>query len=196
LLHQAGLAFSVELCPVEELMPAAHELKAGVMSNARAKAQAVFHRQETHVKPKKNGLVPEVVLAADTLVALEERVLGKPKDLAEARTFLNLLANRPHRVLTGVTVLSNAGPKEQTFCVETLVTLKALTTSEMDALFQRSTPLDKAAGYGFQDAPEIVQAFSGSQTNVFGLPMEATLEALQPFYSRPLFWPPAPSSLR
>ena len=115
---------------------------------------------------------PLVLCAADTLVVLGDQVYGKPSTYSEAKRMLRDLAGKPHLVMTGLFLKLLNGDLEYEGVAETEVTLIKMSDSEMEALFSKSNPLDKAAGYGFQDAPEIVSNLKGSETNVIGLPME------------------------
>ncbi len=115
----------------------------------------------------------ELVLSADTVVALGRRVLGKPMDPAEADKFLCLLSGRRHRVITAV-VLRNS---ERLWLrdVVTVVRMKSLSGSERRAYVRSGEWRDKAGGYAIQGlAAAFVQRINGSYSNVVGLPLSET----------------------
>lgn len=146
-----------------------------MVENARLKGQAVIN----HLLPEEiPATLPCVLIAADTLVVLGNKVFGKPNDLKEAKAMLTELALQPHLVLTGIYMKWLHKGYEYCGVTTTQVTLISMNDQELESLFKKSTPLDKAAGYGFQDAPEIVKHLEGSATNVIGLPMETVLHVL------------------
>ena len=110
------------------------------------------------------------VLGADTVVALGDRILGKPKDAAQARAMLRLLSGKAHTVYTGVCLVT----PERKFSdvVETRVVFRDLEEELIEAYVQSGLPLDKAGAYGIQDGYPLVEKYEGSFTNVVGLPME------------------------
>ena len=114
---------------------------------------------------------PEVIIiAADTVVAVDDRVLGKPHSRDEAVEMLNLLSGRSHTVYTGVTVR-----KGETVCTRhecTRVTFRPLTGAEIEAYVDSKEPMDKAGGYGIQGLGcLLVQGIEGDYYNVMGLPV-------------------------
>ena len=137
-----------------------------VQVNARLKAEAVaqLHPQNW-------------VLGADTLVALGEKVLGKPKDLAEARSMLELLSGQTHEVSTGLCLINLASSFNQTRVETSRVTFKDIDDRVIKEYFEVVDPLDKAGGYAIQTNSElIVENFAGSHSNVIGLPVEMLKE--------------------
>ena len=153
----------------EEVLPGHHEVEEVVIHNARLKGEDVAAgvRAEGRRYPAST-----VLLAADTLVVMGERVYPKPRDLAEAERFMDELGGRPHRVMTGVYLLELESRRAHGFAETTRVTLKKLTRGELYEVWEQVDPLDKAGAYGYQDAPDIVEKLEGSETNVIGLPME------------------------
>ena len=136
-----------------------------VRMNARGKAQEVLSRY------------PDCrVLGADTVVALDGMILGKPKDGEDAKRMLRLLSGRVHSVFTGVCLADTSGTEEKV--VETKVLFKTLSEKLIDEYVLSGTPLDKAGAYGIQDGI-VVASIEGSYTNVMGLPMEAVSEMLK-----------------
>lgn len=124
-----------------------------------------------------------VVLAADTVVVLDDTILGKPADDAEARAMLTALRGRAHRVLTGV-ALAVAGEIVRTSLVETTVWMRRYDTDEVERYVRSGSPLDKAGAYGIQDIGfRPVERIEGCFTNVVGLPLcevRRALTALDP----------------
>jgi len=110
------------------------------------------------------------LIAADTIVALEDRILGKPADAAAARAMLGALAGRAHDVYTAVVVA--AGGRQAVAVAETNVLMRPLSAEEIETSIAAGTPLDKAGGYAIQDeALRPVLRFSGCYCNVMGLPL-------------------------
>ncbi|QDL91690.1 septum formation inhibitor Maf [Paroceanicella profunda] len=117
-----------------------------------------------------------LVLCADTIVALGRRILGKPRDAAEAAQFLYLLSGRRHRVITAVAL---AGPRLWTRTVETTVQVKRLSDAEISAYIRSGDWQGKAGGYGIQGrAQAFIPAINGSYSNVVGLPLCETVNLL------------------
>jgi septum formation protein len=120
----------------------------------------------------------EVVLAADTVVALGRRMLGKPADAAEAEAFLRLLSGRRHRVITAVAVASPARIAAR--AVETVVRFKRLDPDEIRAYLASGEWQGKAGGYAVQGrAAAFVPWINGSYGAIVGLPLTETLGLLQ-----------------
>jgi len=119
------------------------------------------------------------ILGADTLVAIENQVLGKPEDDEKARYMLRLLSGKEHRVITGFCILNPSGPIAHSGSVTTLVQVKKLTDKEIRAYIRTGEPYGKAGGYAIQGIGSfMVEAISGSYTNVVGLPLCALTKAL------------------
>ncbi|GGA30002.1 Maf family protein [Neptunicoccus cionae] len=122
----------------------------------------------------------EVVLCADTTVALGRRIMEKPRDRAEAEKFLSLLSGRRHQVITGVAVRSN--DRQIHRAVMTRVSFKRISESEMTAYLDSDEWQGKAGGYGIQGrAAALIPAINGSYSNVVGLPLAETAAMLSGF---------------
>jgi MAF protein len=114
-----------------------------------------------------------LVLAADTVVVLDDQILGKPKDEAEARSFLRRLSGRSHLVLTAVTMVDSSTLIEFSGHAETTVKFRDLSPDEIDLYVKTGEPFDKAGGYGIQGlAAQFIQDIQGPYDNVVGLPMD------------------------
>lgn len=175
LLVAAGYDFEVMAPSVVERESANLSLRELTSGNALRKGLAIAR---THP-----GCI---VLAADTLVALDRRVIGKPADRADAVRLLRLLSGRTHLVATGVFVGHLRRGKSITFTVLSQVTFGRLSEQMIEDYLATIDPLDKAGGYAAQDAGgSIIRQIAGSRSNVIGLPLEETSEALARFGVRP-----------
>lgn len=114
----------------------------------------------------------ELLLTADTVVVVNNTILGKPHDAADARRMLRLISGRTHQVVTGVTLTTAKAQK--TFGVTTDVTFRQLTDDEIDYYITHYRPFDKAGAYGIQEWIGYVGVTSihGSYYNVMGLPVQ------------------------
>jgi septum formation protein len=165
LLRQIGITpdivdpAAIDETPLARELPAAH-----VMRLACAKAETVHLRHGE-----------AFILAADTVVACGRRILGKPADVAAARTFLTLLSGRRHRVYGGVALISPGGTLA-TRRVVSQVAFKRLSEDEIVGYLATGEWYGKAGGYAIQGrAAAFVSWMSGSYSNVVGLPLfEAT----------------------
>jgi septum formation protein len=118
----------------------------------------------------------------DTVVALGASLFGKPATLVEAEQMLSALQGKTHRVVTGVCLLHLRARRQRIFFEETAVTFAPLTREQIRSYHAQVNPLDKAAAYGIQEKGEmLVEAISGSFTNVIGLPLERLAAELAAF---------------
>lgn len=123
-------------------------------------------------------LVARPILAADTTVVIDDRILGKPGTFAEAVDMLSALSGRAHQVLTSVAV--RYGDHTRQITQSSDVTFAALSTATIDAYCATPEPYDKAGGYGIQGlAASFIQHISGSYTGIMGLPLFETAQLLQ-----------------
>ena len=115
------------------------------------------------------------VLGADTVVVVDDRILGKPTDSADARGMLRALSGRPHVVITAVILIRGAGLPGETVDTQverTTVEFASLTSDEIDWYAATGEPMDKAGGYAIQGlASRFVTRIGGSYSNVVGLPV-------------------------
>jgi septum formation protein len=170
LLAEAGVGFEVLTPDVDESAAPGEPPAVLAERLARAKADAVLER----VEPGR------WVLAADTVVALDGELFGKPADPGEALRMLRRLAGRTHRVFTGYALgCAGEGPLESAV-EESRVTLCALSDAQIEAYVASGEPLDKAGAYAAQgEAGRFVEKIEGSRSNVIGLPLEAVLPRLR-----------------
>ena len=162
LLSQLGVPFRVEPSTVRET----HDPRGNAIEvaerNATAKANAVAER-----------LPGSLILGADTLVFLDDVVLGKPLDMAEAEGMLARLSGRTHQVVTAVCLFQKESRRRNTFTEITAVTFRKLTSTEIRAYLATIDPMDKAGSYAIQENGDaIVHSVTGSYSNVVGLPVE------------------------
>ena len=160
LLSALGLRFEVMVSNAEESLEGDPETM--VTANARAKRDDIAARLES----------PAVVIAADTLVFLRNRVLGKPADAAEARAMLAALSGNTHQVLTGLSLVDTATGKTAEGCECTDVTFRDLSPEEIDRFVEAVNPVDRAGAYT-ADGPGslLIARYDGCYQNVLGLPI-------------------------
>jgi septum formation protein len=123
---------------------------------------------------------PSWILGADTIVVIGDRVLGKPRDEADAGEMLSLLGGKEHAVITGFCILNPSGIVAHSEAVATAVRFKPLNEAEIAAYIQTGETFGKAGGYAIQGIGAfMVESISGSYTNVVGLPVCAVIKALR-----------------
>ena len=172
LLGEMGVAFEIDVPDVDENVGGTPDKMVAVL--AERKARAVAGRREC-------GLV----VAADTLVALNNRALGKPHDEEDARQMLRALSGRTHDVFTGVCVMNAANGECLVTAERTGVKFRALSEEEICAYVATGEPMDKAGAYAIQGgAGAFIEGYEGSRTNVIGLPVEKLTEMLIEMNSR------------
>lgn len=126
-----------------------------------------------------DGYPDHWVLAADTIVVLEDRSLGKPADPAEAREMMAALSGRVHQVYTGFSLRRRRGNRAADAAVRTDVRFRELSREEIEWYIQTDEPYDKAGGYGIQGlAALFVAEIAGSCSNVVGLPVAEVMTTL------------------
>jgi septum formation protein len=138
------------------------------LSKAKAEAVSKNHRDA-------------VIIGADTVVALDSEIMGKPKSSKHAKEMLKKLSGKTHDVITGFTILDTKTKKEFTKAVKTKVKVRKLTKAEIDQYVKTGLPMDRAGAYGIQDESSIVESISGDYFNVVGLPTDDVLNALKEF---------------
>lgn len=123
----------------------------------------------------------QLIITADTVVVIDNEILGKPKDSAEAMKMLRSLSGRTHKVITGVTITT--AEREVAFDTTTIVEFAELSDAEISYYVQRYNPTDKAGSYGIQEwiGAIGVKSISGSYYNVMGLPLHRLYTELKSF---------------
>ena len=158
LLGLFGFPFTVRVADIDETMNPGAAPYSEVARVSRMKALAVEREPQ------------DVVIAADTIVVCDGRVLGKPRDAEEARAMLQLLSGRDHQVMTGMTVLR--GDAAAVVTEVTDLHFRELTHREIDAYVASGEPMDKAGAYGIQGGAALFcQRLDGDYYNVVGLPV-------------------------
>lgn len=172
LLAQVGIACRVMPSTVEEKITATVPEEV-VMELSRQKCREVAGR----------GLEAGVFLGADTIVAADGAILGKPSGKEEACRMLELLQGRTHQVYTGVTMIwkrEDGRMEEETFFEKTDVTFYPVSAEEIQAYVAGGEPLDKAGAYGIQGAAaKFIKGIEGDYNNVVGLPVAAVYQRLR-----------------
>ena len=166
LLSMMGLEFTVQTADIDETMDPsqtpAHEVAA--VSARKAEKIAALHPQD-------------VIVSADTIVVIDGKILGKPKDEQDAARMLRLLSGRTHTVYTGLTVHADGESKTQV--VGTDVTFRELTDAEIAAYIKTKEPMDKAGAYGIQGlCARYISGIVGDYNNVVGLPVGRVYQEL------------------
>ena len=168
LLGAMGYEFTVLATDVDENVPGRARDIVGILAERKGRAAA----QLCH-----DG---EIVIAADTLVSLDDRPLGKPGNDAEAAAMLHALSGRSHEVYTGLAVIDTSSGRMSVDVECTRVTFRALSDDEINAYVATGEPRDKAGAYAIQGgAAAFVSGYDGSYNNVIGLPTEKLAERLQ-----------------
>ena len=166
LLSLFHIPFTVRISDIDETMDPSKAPYDEVARVSRLKAEAV-PREETNT-----------VIAADTIVVCEGRVLGKPRTEAEAMEMLRSLSGRDHQVMTGCTVIAPKG--RRTFTEVTDLHFRELSDAEICRYVASGEPMDKAGAYGIQGGAALFcQRMAGDYYNVMGLPVCALYECLR-----------------
>lgn len=168
LLEWAEIVFEIIVKETDESYPSNLAVEAVAIHIARNKALAIIN-EHPFGKP---------VLSADTIVVLDEKVIGKPKDREDAITILSALSGRKHRVITGVVIMHN--DKEIAFADTTEVEFHPLTSEQIIYYVDKYKPFDKAGAYAIQEWIGVVgiKAVNGDFYNVMGLPVSRVVREL------------------
>ena len=161
LLRSAGIPFTVRPADIDERPGAGEAAQECVERLAREKALAIFR-----------GHPQRWVLGADTIVVVDEMILGKPRDAGDAARMLRQLSGRTHAVITGVCVLGPVASQTQAVSETTLVTMCEISDEEIHDYIATGEPMDKAGAYGIQGiASRWIPRIEGDYSNVVGLPV-------------------------
>lgn len=170
LLEKIGLPFTVQPAKGEERITQKSPA-AVVMELSRQKAEEIAAAQTEDC----------IIIGADTVVARGDKIMGKPKDAADAKQMLRSIADDCHQVYTGVTLIrTGAHPQSVTFQEKTDVCLYPISDAELDAYIASGDPMDKAGAYGIQgDFAICVKRIVGDYYNVVGLPIGRVYQELK-----------------
>lgn len=161
LLKQIGLEFEIFPSNIEEKLNPRLKPRHQVELLSLQKAQAVSGK-----------FTNAIILAADTMVALGDEVLGKPKDKKDAQRMLQKLSGTAHAIVTGFTLIDTDTQKIITKSIEARVLFRKLNTQEIKRYIQKAKPFDKAGAYGIHEVAAIfVEKFEGDYPGAVGLPL-------------------------
>ena len=184
LLKQIGLEYEVLVSDAEEKVTSTEPSKV-VEELSRQKAECVYLR---HFEGAEEELEDDLlIISADTIVACDGRILGKPKNEEDAKAMLRMLQIRAHEVYTGVTFLYRCGKDAEvqahTFHEATKVHFYPMTEAEIDAYVATGDPLDKAGAYGIQGlCARYISGIEGDYNNVVGLPVGRLYQEMKQFF--------------
>ena len=165
ILKNAGIDFVVRVADADETIPEGTKPCDAVVFLAAKKAMAVQRADD------------ELILGADTVVVLDDEILGKPKDKEDAFNMIKKLSGRVHSVFTGVCAIADGF--SMTFAEETRVEFYQLTDDEINTYINTDEPYDKAGAYGIQGlASKFIRGIEGDYFNVVGLPMSAIYQKI------------------
>lgn len=171
LLEQADMSFTINASDIEEIVPDHIPIREAPEYLAIEKSKACDHQ----------FVGDELILAADTSVFLNNQILNKPINEADARSMLKSMSKTSHEVITGVALRQRDIIKS--FSCVSKVVFDPLSNDEIDYYIQKYQPMDKAGAYGIQDWIGWckISKIEGSYSNIFGLPMRDVYNALRSF---------------
>ncbi len=171
LLNQIGLKFEIVASDYEEDMTLDMTPVELARYLSKGKAEAVM-----------NNIKEGIIIAADTFITFDAKVLGKPKNEADAKNILQSISGRVVEVITGFTVLDAKTKKRVSESVVTKVFIKKLDNTEIDNYIKTGEPMDKAGAFGIQGIGAlIVEKIEGDYNNIVGLPLFALVNVLKKF---------------
>jgi septum formation protein len=174
LLSQAAFSFRVFPVKVSEIIDENLNPAEAASQIATTKVQACVDQNK---ELKEKGFL---VLGADTMVVLGDRILGKPENFSQAQHYLRSLSGKTHRVITGFSLLESGSTKLWTGAELTEVKFRILGDKEIDEYIATLEPMDKAGAYAIQGGgAKFVSSFTGSKSNVIGLPLERLEKVLK-----------------
>lgn len=179
LLEWAEISFEVVTHPTDEIIPEGVAIEEVPIPIAREKAIAVKQKLAQLNEDYDTDDDDYLIIAADTIVVLDEDIIGKPQNREQAITILTRLAGRSHRVITGVVILS--GATEIAFADITAVDFHPLTLQQIEFYVDKYQPYDKAGAYAIQEWIGVtgIKCIHGDFYNVMGLPVSRVVQALK-----------------
>lgn len=186
LLSILGIDFDIRVSNCEEIITSSEPGQV-TMELAKQKAMAVADELKTEYFSGEDNADsdkrPVVVIGADTVVAVDGEILGKPKDKDEARRMISKLSGKSHQVFTGValvTVKNGEISCEDLFAEKTEVEVAEMSEQEIETYISTDEPYDKAGGYGIQGIfGKFVSGIKGDYNNVVGLPVHRLYDSLR-----------------
>ena len=167
LLEWAEISFEVRVKETDETYPSQTKIEDIPVVIAKNKAHAIERSED------------EIVIAADTVVVLNDEIIGKPVDTEDAKRILKKLSGKTHRVITGVVVMN--GSEEISFSDITEVSFFTLTDEQINFYINKYKPFDKAGAYAIQEWIGVtgIEKINGDFYNVMGLPVSRVVKTLQ-----------------
>jgi septum formation protein len=174
LLNKEGFVFEIHTVNISEFLDKNLSLDDALLAIARSKAQALVE------SGKLSESQEYLLLSADTVVILDGRVIGKPKNREEAKEHLRRLSGQTHEVKTAVCLWHLPSGKQDLAVKTSQVKFREIAESEMEAYVATEEPMDKAGAYAVQgDGGKFIEKIEGSVENVIGLPVDMVKEMLQ-----------------
>ncbi len=178
ILTSVGWEFEKQVADVDETESLNENPQDYVQRLAKAKAETVAAKYEN-----------AFILGADTIVVIDRKIVGKPKDVEDASRMLNILSGRWHEVLTGVAVVKVQSPKSKVQSPKSVVGIQRtrvkfaeMTNKEIEFLVENGEPLDKAGAYAVQaQAALFIEEIKGDYWNVVGLPINLVYKMINSF---------------
>lgn len=169
LLEKIGLKFKVVESKYKEYLDPKLEPHTLVKKLSLEKAKSVFENHKD-----------SIIIAADTIVACNGKILGKPKDKKDAKRMLEFLSNTTHLIITGLTIIDANPSKIITKSIETKIYMRKMSAKEIDFYIKTKEPLDKAGAYAIQGIGSIfIKKITGDYLNAVGLPIYTLMEELR-----------------
>lgn len=176
ILKKMGLEFEVVPSDYEEILEEMDFTYEKIEELARKKAESVLDKMPL------SDLNSRLVIGADTVVVLNNQILGKPENKADAVNMLKQLSGKKHSVVTSICVINSENSKKKTLSTASFVEFKNLDEDLISNYVEKYNPLDKAGAYGIQELPEgFVNSVEGSFENIIGLCPSALKEILSEF---------------
>lgn len=167
LLAQMGYDFYVDSVDIDESIENYIDANDYVLKVVTKKGQAVLQKHPN-----------EIIICADTIVVVDEVILGKPKNKDDARNMINLIQNRSHEVLTAVFIANNSS--YEVFVEKTVVVIDEIDSDEVEQYILTDEPYDKAGGYAIQGVfAKYIKSINGDFYNVMGLPINKLYKKLK-----------------
>ena len=171
ILEKTGLKFMVDASDYEEDLSLRMPARRLARYLSCEKAKAIANRY-------KNA----IIIAADTIICLDDKVFGKPRNESDAKRMLNILNGKSHYVITGFTIIDTGEGQSVSRSVVTKVYFKRITRKWIEEYVGTGEPLDKAGAYAIQGVgAAIVKKIEGDYNNVVGLPIDALMKAIRKF---------------
>ncbi len=182
LLQQAGFDFDIIVPQIKEIIQAQWSPEKCVQELAYQKAQDVI----AQLRQPENSHLNRIILAADTIVAIADEILGKPRDVADAYQMLWRLSRTRHRVLTGICLWPLSWQRGITALATTYIEMRPMSVQEIQDYIASGEAMGKAGAYAIQEsADRFIRHIDGDFDNVVGLPIKLVRQVLEQLYFFP-----------